>query len=269
MSTSLETRSVKLDLWAKYQNYQRVVVGAAAVIVVLFLWQMIGVINAFLVKYLSSPVATVGAGWKMIFEASFWSDISISSLEFVLGFLAAVVVGLILGVSMGLFKRISYLMEPLIMALNATPRMALIPILLVWLGIGIASKVAVIFLGVVIPVTINTMVGIQSVDSVLLRAAKSFGARKRDVYFKILLPGSVPAIMMGIRLGLGRGILGMIVAEMYVSIAGVGHTLMLYGQSFSINELMFVIILVSLVGFLLVSAVGKLEKRLGHWKFNE
>ena len=268
MSIHSETGAGKLFSQATMEKHLRVVVGTAAVAVFLILWQITSLLNPLMSKYVSSPLACLGAGWNMLWQASFWNDLSVSALEFGLGFLTAVVIGLIIGVGMGLNKRISYLLEPIIMAMNATPRMALIPILVVWFGIGLASKIAVVFLGAVIPVIINTMVGIQSVDTILLRAAHSFGAGKRDEYFKILLPGSVPAIMTGIRLGLGRGILGMIIAEMYAAVAGVGNAIMLYGQAIQVNELIFLIVLVSVLGFVLVTIVGKLEKRLGHWKLN-
>lgn len=268
MSIRSESSSRKSYLREIYENHQRKVVGLVSVIIFLSIWQFMGQFDSLMSKYMSSPTATLGAGWVMLFDTSFWQDISVSLQEFGLGFLLAVVVGLIFGLGMGVNKRFCYLLEPLIMAMNATPRMALIPIILLWFGIGLASKIVVVFLGAVIPIMINTMVGIQSVDSVLLRAAESFGAKKRDVYFKILFPGSVPSIMAGIKLGLGRGLLGMIIAEMYVSVSGVGNAIMIYGQAIRVNELIFMIALVSFFGFSLVSAVGKLEKRLCHWKHN-
>ena len=115
------------------------------------------------------------------------------------------------------------------MALYIAPTLVLLPIMIVWLGIGMASKVAVVFLGAVFPIVVNTMAGMREADPRLIRAARSFGASQLDIFIRILVPGSLPAILIGIRLAIGRAVLGVVVGELFVSQAGIGYQFTIYG----------------------------------------
>ena len=148
------------------------------------------------------------------------------------------------------------------MALYAAPRLALLRIPVVWLGIGVWSKIAVVFIGAVLPIIINSAAGPRAVDPSLVRAARSFGGSSRDVFSKVLLPGSLVAVMSGIRLGVGRGILGVVVGEMYVSQRGVGNQIMQMGSAFRVDELLFYTLLVSGFGVAAMTLIRKLEEGL-------
>jgi NitT/TauT family transport system permease protein len=167
---------------------------------------------------------------------------------------------------MGTHKSTRLFLEPPLMALYTAPRLALLPILIVWLGIGLASKIAVVFLGAVFPILVNTLAGVRNADNRLVQAARAFGATRMDIFVKILVPGSLPAILMGVRLGIGRGVLSVIVGEMFVAQAGIGYQIMSYGQGMQINKMLVYALTISLFSYALILAVQWLESRIRDWK---
>jgi NitT/TauT family transport system permease protein len=167
-----------------------------------------------------------------------------------------------LGLMLGAFPVLRDLLDPPVMAIYATPQLALLPIFVLWLGIGMASKIAVVFLGAVIPIVVNSMAGVRQVDRTLVVAARSFCATRRDVFVKVILPASLPAIMVGIRLGLSRAVLGVVVAEMYVSQEGVGNQIMRLGSAFRVDRLLVYVLIVSVFGLAATTAARKLEERV-------
>jgi ABC-type nitrate/sulfonate/bicarbonate transport system permease component len=241
-------------------------ISALSVTLFLVLWEILpraGLVDA---QYVSQPSKIITAAGEIITEGDFLSHLYISAIEFFAGFFLALVIGVLLGMIIGAVKEVRYLLDPPLMALWSTPRLALMPILIVWAGIGVESKILVVFLGAVIPIIVNTTVGIREADFILIQAARSFCAKRRDIFIKVLLPGSLPAMMAGIRLGLGRAILGVVVAEMYVSTKGIGNQIMHYGQSFHVGHLLFYVSVVSFFGFAATTIVRELETRLISWR---
>jgi sulfonate transport system permease protein len=192
--------------------------------------------------------------------------IYVSLLEFSWGFSLAVLTGVPFGFLLGVSKRVRYFIDPPLMALYATPRLTLLPIITLWLGIGMESKVLVVYIGTFIPVVINSVAGIRGVDKSLTRLAHSFCATRNDIFFKILLPGSLPAVMLGLRLGLGRGLLGVIVAEMFVAQEGIGYQIVAYGSSFRVDYLLVYTLLVSFFGYAATILIRKIEEKLDSWR---
>ena len=190
----------------------------------------------------------------------------ISLSEFGLGFALAVVVSIPLGVLLGTSRYARYILDPPLMALYMAPTLILLPILMIWLGIGMASKVAVVFLGAIFPIIVNTMAGMREADPKLIQAARCFGANKLDVFVRILIPGSLPAILMGMRLAVGRGVLGVVVGELYASQAGIGHQLMKYGSAMRIDRLLVYAIIISVFGYPMTSLVRLLKSRVQSWR---
>ena len=240
----------------------RVLVSTLAVLVFLAIWEIApraGIVDA---TFTSQPSRVIAASLEIVPSGDFLHDVSVSLSEFAIGFALAVGIGVPLGLLLGRFPVLRYLLDPPIMAIYATPHLALLPIFIVWLGIGMQSKIAVAFVGGVIPILVNSMAGVRGVERSWVTAARSFCAREWDVFVKVILPASLPGVIMGIRLGVSRTVLGVVVAEMYQSQAGVGNKIMLYGSEFRTDYLLFNVLLVSVFGFTATWAVRALEEKL-------
>ncbi len=240
----------------------RAFVSTAAVAIFLIGWEIAPRMHLVDVVYSSEPSRVIAASAEIIRSGELLHDVSISLAEFILGLAAALAVGLPIGLLLGSFQTLRYLLDPPVMAIYATPQLALLPIFILWLGIGMGSKIAVVFVLAVIPIIVNSIAGVRDVDRSLVLAARSFCAKKRDIFTKVIFPASLPAAMIGIRLGISRGVLGVIVAEMYVSQSGIGHQIMQYGSAFRTDYLVFYVVLVSIFGFTATAAVRALEERL-------
>jgi sulfonate transport system permease protein len=240
----------------------RALIGTLSVVSFLVVWELAPRFSLVDPAFISQPSRIVSAGVAIVGSGALLGHVGVSLGELLLGMALAVGLGVPFGLVLGTFPRVRDYVDAPIMALYTAPRLALLPILVVWLGIGIWSKIAVVFIGAVLPIIINTAAGPRGVDPSLVRAARSFGANQRDVFWKVLLPGSLVAVMSGIRLGLGRGILGVVVGEMYVSQRGVGNQIMQMGSAFRVDELLFYTLLVSGFGVVATTLMRKLEESL-------
>ena len=228
---------------------RRALVSASAVALFLAAWELApragarrSVLHQPAEPRRSRPPSTSSRDGRLLHDAA------VSLSEFAVGFALALAVGVPLGLVLGTFPTLRHLLDPPVMAIYATPQLALLPIFVLWLGIGMGSKVAVVFIGASIPIIVNSMAGVRHVERSLVLAARSFCATRRDVFIKVILPASLPAVMIGVRLGLSRGVLGVVVAEMYVSQDGVGNQIMRLGSAFRVDHLLVYVLLVSAFG---------------------
>ncbi|MDI6790968.1 MAG: ABC transporter permease [Thermodesulfobacteriota bacterium] len=241
------------------KRWQRAWIGGLAVFAFLILWEAATPLGWVRVAGISRPTLVGGAFVQLAASGEIYDGLYISLKGFFLGFVLAVVIGIPVGVVIGRYRFLSMLLDPLLMAIYNMPKVAMMPLLVVWFGVGFGATVAVVLLGAVFPILVNTAVGIREVDPVWVRAVRSFGGSEWDVFKKVLLPGSVPPMMTGIRLGVGRGLLGVVVSEMYASTEGIGHLIGLYGMSFRITELIAMVGVVSLLGFVFADLIRRLE----------
>lgn len=241
-------------------------IGPAAVLTFLTLWEVLpalGLVNQF---FTSRPSLIAVAFVDVLASADFWSDAAISLQEFAGGFLLALVVGIPLGFVLGTSRLARDLAMAPLMALYISPSMILLPLLILWFGIGMSSKVAVVFLGALFPIIINIIAGMDDVDVKLTRVATVFGANRLDLFRNIYLPSTVPHLLAGIRLSIGRAILSVIAAEIFVSQAGIGYRIALFGEAVRVDRLLVYALSVSIFGFLMTRAVIALENRSRSWK---
>lgn len=242
------------------------VVSVLSVAVFFLLWQVapeLGWVNG---RFTSQPSQVFLAAIDVFLNDDFFYHARVSLAEFFLGFALALGISIPLGVLLGTSRTARYLIDPPLMALYIAPTLVLLPILVIWLGIGMASKVAVVFLGALFPIVVNTMAGMREADPRLIRAARSFGAGRLDVFVRILVPGSLPSILTGVRLAVGRAVLGVVVGELFVSQAGIGHQLNTYGSAMRIDRLLVYALVVSAFGYALTVAVRALETRVRTWR---
>ena len=249
--------------WARYEP---AVIGAASVIVFLAVWQGVALTRLVPELFLPGPLDIAPAFRDYVTSPDFGLDVATSGQELAMGYGLAILVALPIGLLMGWYRRFHYALDPFISFFYSTPRIALLPLLIIWFGIGIYSKVAVIFLGAFFPMAINTFAGVRSLDAALLKAARSFGASDTQIFRTIALPGSVPFILAGLRLGVGHALIGVVVGELVAAQHGVGLAMAVAGETFQTSKLFAVLIIIAGTGVVLQVALQRLEKRFDAWR---
>jgi len=249
----------------KAKRWERYWLGALTVALFLFLWEIAMPLGLVKIANVSRPTLVIKALVELFSSGGVFQPLAISLKEFVLGLILAIAVGIPFGIILGRWRVLNLLFDPMLMALYTMPRLAMMPLLVVWFGIGLGANTAVVFLGAVFSILVNTCVGTRMVDRNLVRAVRSFGGSEWDIFMKVLLPGSVPPIMTGIRLGVGRGLLGVVVSEMYAGTEGIGYQIDLYASSFRVSELIALIALFSFLGFVFVNLVRLVEEKVQYW----
>ncbi|MEE2822400.1 MAG: ABC transporter permease [Acidobacteriota bacterium] len=258
--TSDQTRWVQI-----YQKHESSIIGFSSVMFFLIAWESavrFGWVNALFL----APPTDVAVSLIELSRGRLWEDVYVSGLEFVIGFVISVAFGIPFGLWVGWNKRAYYAFNPFLSGLYATPRIALLPLLIIWAGIGIWSKVLMVFLGAVFPIAMNTIAGVRSADQSLVRVARVFGASDLHVFRTVILPGSVPFLLTGLRLGVGRGILSVIVAEFYASVRGLGNLISLAGETFQTSTAFAGVVIVAFIGFLSSAFLERLESRFDRWR---
>jgi len=245
---------------------RRTVIGALAVAVFLIAWQLVGSHNIIRSDLISYPSEVVTTFVHMSASGELGKNAAVSLVEFVQGYVPAAVFGIAVGVVLALVRPLRLFFDPVLIAIYTAPAIAFIPILVVWFGVGAPSKVVIVFISAFFPVMINTRTGVAEVAEPWLRAVRAFGATRLQVIAKAILPGSLPAIMAGLRLGLGRAIVGLIAAEMYVSLMGIGRLIQVYSSAARASEIIVLVTVIAGFGFGCVALVRSLETRLGTWR---
>jgi ABC-type nitrate/sulfonate/bicarbonate transport system permease component len=242
-------------------------VRAASVILVLSLWEIFGrQVNPL---FLSYPSAIIRAFFQLLIAGDIQRQALGSLQVFAVGLSLALVLGIVLGLLMGRYRFAEYLLDPYVYALDATPRVALIPLLLLWFGLGTTSKIAIVFLSAVFPVLMNTFSGVRTVSAHLVDIGRAYGASERQLFGKVIVPAALPFLMAGIRLAVGRGLIGIITAEMFTAVTGMGALLVRYSSALATDKFFVPVIFLALLGVALSSFVERLQKRLAPWKETE
>lgn len=237
-----------------------------SVVVGLVLWEVVGryiVTNPILFSPLSKVLEV---GWKLAVTGELARHFGVSALEFALGFLLSAVVGIAVGFLMATSRRMQDILDPWVSFFYSSPLVALMPFFLLIFGVGLASKVAIVFVIAVFPILLNAFVGIRSADPHLLEVAKAFNCSRQQVFVKILLPAALPYVIVGLRLGIGRALTGVVVGELFASRAGVGYLITAAGQSFDTATVFLGVLIFSIMGVILMEALKWLENSLAPWR---
>ena len=215
--------------------------------------------------FLAAPtqvVAAIGPLWR---SGELQVHITTSALEFVLGYGAACVLGVALGFLIASSRRCKQALQPWVSGLYATPTVALAPLFILWFGVGIFSKIVVVALLVIFPVIINTETGLRQTPQQLIETVRSFGASRRQIFFMVSLPAALPFIFAGLRLGIGRGLIGVVVAELFGARAGLGQLIQQSAETFNMPALFVGVVVLAAAGIALTSGFVWLEKRVAPW----
>jgi ABC-type nitrate/sulfonate/bicarbonate transport system permease component len=274
MASAQETQSGLMDVrvasvaWPLrwYLERERSILGLVSFLGFFVFWEVgaaVGFVNTF---FFSSPSSIVAAAFLEVQNPRFWNDVRVSGTEMLFGYLLAVVLGVPLGIIGGWYRRINFFFDPWLNFLNALPRVALLPLIVLWVGIGIESKILVVFLGAFFAIIMNTLYGVRTVDKRLLDVAASFKASQWRVFISVVLPGSVPFILAGLRLGVGRALIGVIVGEIFAANAGLGYMIAVASQTMQTARLFFGVIILTLMGVVAVELLRLIETRFQRWR---
>lgn len=249
-----------------WRDYRPVIRGTYTFILALIVWEVVGryVITS---RLMFAPISVVAEEFvKLWASGGLQQDILVSFTALVLGFTLAAAIGIAVGSIIAVSDAASEHFDPLINALYATPLIALAPILILVLGIGEASKIAIVCLLAVFPILINTKAGIRAADESLIEAARSFGASRFEIFRLVLIPSALPFIVAGFRLGIGKGLIAVFIGELFGARAGLGYLILLSSQNFDIPGMFVGVIILAGTGVLLVALFEYLERKIAPWR---
>jgi ABC-type nitrate/sulfonate/bicarbonate transport system permease component len=250
-----------------YLNQEAKILGTASVILFLTIWELVG--NTFQLinpMFMSAPSLIGKAAYQLFASGEIWNDLYISGIEFFWGYFLSIIFAIPFGIAIGWYKRFAYVCDPFVNAMNATPRVALLPLVIIWLGIGILSKVGIIFLGAVFPLLINTRDGVKTTPANLLTAARSFGASEWQIFKSVVLPSTVPFILTGLRLAVGRALIGVMVGELYAATAGIGFMITVAGATFQTDKVFVGVLVFAITGMVMTDIIDRYERRFDKWR---
>ena len=217
--------------------------------------------------HLLPPLSKVVTAWiGLVISGELFRALAISSQALALGFLFSVLLGVPLGLLMGRYRRVDSFLEIYMTALLAVPMISFIPFLVIAFGLGLQSRVWIVFLFTFVIIAINTAAGVRNVDPTLTEMARSFGARENELFIKVILPAALPMIMAGIRLGMGRAVLGMVTGEIILAAVGFGAMLMTFSASFNSSALFATLLTIVLLAVALLALIQYLDRRLTPWR---
>ena len=237
---------------------------AASLVVVALLWELAGRMGN---AHLLPPVSKVLSAWlELLVTGQLLGALAVSLQALLLGFAISVAFGVPLGLLMGRYRPIAAFLDVYMTALLTVPMISFIPFLVIAFGLGLHSRVWIVFLFAFVIIAINTAAGVRNADATLTEMARSFGARERELFVKIILPAALPMIMAGIRLGMGRAVLGMVTSEMILSAVGFGVMMMTFSASFNTPALFATLLTIILLAVGLLTLIQYLDRRLMPWR---
>jgi len=240
------------------------IIRILSIIFVFTMWEILGrQVNPLFMSY---PSAIAQAAYAMIVSGELTTAMSSSLQTLMFGFAIATVLGLSLGLIIGRYRAVEAATDWLVNALYATPLIAIIPLVILWFGLGNTSKLFIVVLLSIFPILINTISGVRNVPFSLLDVGNAFAAKEHQIFTKIILPSALPYMMTGIRLGIGRGIIGMVVAEFFTAINGLGGLIVKYGNQFDTASMFVPIFVLMLLGVFLTVLVRWFESAVAPWK---
>ena len=255
-----------------YREREQTILGAGFILLLILAWQALPAIVTLprgISLFFTTPVEVIKAFYRLVVGNEIQGHVYVSAVEFVVGLGMAVVVGLPLGLVMGRSKTLDAMLDPFVTAFNATPRLVFLPLLILWLGIGIWSKIVIVFIGALFPLLINTYQGVKNVDRVLVNVVRSFGANEWQIMKVVVLPNSVPYIVAGMRLAIGRALLGVVVGEFFGASEGLGFMIAMAATNYKVDVVFVGVAIFMGLALILTHLVKMVESRLSRWRPEE
>jgi NitT/TauT family transport system permease protein len=239
------------------------VIRLVSLTIFLGLWQ-IGAMNVDPVLF-TTPWKVAVAAVDMIRSGELWAALWPSLLVLVMGLTLAIIFGTLLGLALARFRVLDVGLTVYITFLYSIPSVALVPLIVLWAGFETTAKVIILFLFAFFPMVINTYQGVKSVDPKLLEVGRAFRCSERQLWTNIVLPGALPFIVTGIRLAVGRGMIGMVLADLYTAISGIGYLIVRAASTFQVDKMFVPIVTLGLLGVTLTALLRVAEKRVAPW----
>ena len=249
-----------------YYRHEALILGGGGVVLILAIWQAFWSAGKISPLFFSGPSAIALRFRDSLLHGQLLSDLNYSGSNFAIGFVLAAGAGIVLGVIVGWYRRVEMILGPFLNALYATPRIAMVPLIIIWFGIGMWSKVFIVFISAFFPILVNTIGGIRAIDRDLLRAARAYCASDWQIFTTVAIPGSVPFILTGLRQGVALGLIGVVVGEMFGGSQGIGFMVAYGGQTFATDTLFVGVLIIAFAGILLTAAAEKLERHFSRWR---
>ncbi|HLH22239.1 MAG TPA: ABC transporter permease [Chloroflexota bacterium] len=240
--------------------------GLVSLVVVVTVWETLSNLEIVNPMFFSSPSQIVVSFVKLfVITGDIWPHLWASAQTGFLGILLAVVIGIPVGAAIGRYHTMRGLLEPYVVAMYSTPRVAFIPLIILVLGIGLLPKVVLVFLSAVFPILVNTQVGVEQADHGLIELGRSCRASERQIFQKIILPCALPYVTAGFRLAIGRALITIVVAELFASNVGIGYFISRMSAQFRTADMFVGILTLTFAGVMLSMSVRWLEQRMAPW----
>ena len=234
-------------------------------VLVLGTWELAVVLGALSPFWASSPSRIAKALVEIVGDPLFFRHLSSTLIELLAGFAIGASLGIAIGFMLAQWRTLERILDPFLNALNSLPRVALAPLLILWLGIGLWSKIVMAATLVVFIVIGNTVAGARSVEADMLTVARLMGASRRQLFWKVVLPASTPVVFAGLRLGVVYAMLGAVVGEMIAATSGLGYMLSFFAGSFQVGHLMATLVVLVALSTGLSAATSWAERRMADW----
>jgi NitT/TauT family transport system permease protein len=245
---------------------ERLFYGILGFVVIALIWEAAGDFGLYRRSLLSVPSLVLRAAIEDFGSGAIWPDLAASGIEFSLGFVAAPLIGIPLGLAIGMFRRVEYFVSFLLFGIYSTPKAAIAPLIVLVAGLGLESKVILVFLLTFFSVIVSTVAGVRSTAERHLEIAQSFGASRWLTFRSVVLPSTFPFLLTGIRIAVGRALVGVVVAEELAANQGIGHYIEEWGAFLQTQRVMLGVVLLGLFGVILGEGVRRLEKRFEVWR---
>lgn len=250
-----------------YQRNESLIVGTGSAVFAITVWEIFWQLGTIDPLFFSGPSATVARLWRGLYgTGDMIPHIIFSAQNFAVGFTCAAVVAIPLGIALGWYRTPRMIFDPFITVLYSTPRIVFVPLFVMWFGLGFLSKMVIVFLSAFFPILLNVMAGVRTTDDQLLGAAKSFCATQGDLFRTIVLPATVPFIIVGLRQGLAHGLIGVVVGEFFAGSKGIGYLIGQAGTTFATDLLFACVIVIAFAGLSIAAVLQRIEQYFQSWR---
>jgi NitT/TauT family transport system permease protein len=251
------------------ERYRKPLLGTLAVVLFFAAWQAIYLFIPLNTLFMSKPSLIFLGLWDLIVTGELFHDLAVSAQPFFIGFIAAVFVGVAIGIVMGWRQRVGYALDPLMTVFYASPLVALAPLVVVFFGVGVSGKAIIIFLLSVFPFIFNAAAGVRAVDRLLINVVRSLGGTEKDLYVKVIIPSVLPYIVAGARIAIGRALVGVLVGEFFAASEGIGYAIAKFGDLFAIDKMFACILVVMVIAVILTEGFRWAERAAFPWRVGQ